>query len=144
MSERDPLYDRIAITDVIQRYAHGLDRRDWDMVAACFTADAQATYGGTVLEPGVDNIIRHVRGLENIKASTHFFGGSLIDFDGDEADVLTPATVYLTDVDEAGAETVRTRGLRYQDRFVRQGDKWLIRVRLHMVDWMYESPRLPT
>ena len=134
----DPLYDRIAITDVIQRYAHGLDRRDWDMVAACFTADAQATYGGTVLEPGVDNIIRHVRGLENISASTHFFGGSLIDLHGDEADVLTPATVYL-----AYDDTVRTRGLRYQDRFVRQGDKWLIRVRVHMVDWMYESPRLP-
>ena len=59
----DPLYDRIAITDVIHRYAHGLDRRDWDMVAACFTADAQATYGGKVLEPGVDNIIGHVRGM---------------------------------------------------------------------------------
>jgi hypothetical protein len=144
MSERserslDVLHDRVAITDVILRYAQGLDEREWDMVASCFTADARATYGDTVLAPGVDNIIRHVRGLENLSASTHLMGGTRIDLRGDEADTFTPATVFL-----ATADTVRSRGLRYRDQFVRQGGDWRIRVRIHTVHWMYESPAVPT
>jgi hypothetical protein len=135
----DALYDRVAIRDVVLRYAQGLDERDWDVVAACFTADAQATYGETVLEPGVTNIINHVRGLENLDASTHLMGGTLIDLRGDQATTFTPASVFL-----AGGDVVRSRGLAYRDHFVRQGDEWRIRVRIHSVHWMYESPAQPT
>jgi hypothetical protein len=141
-SERGPsdaVDDRIAIVDIILRYAQGLDERNWDMVASCFTADAQATYGDTVLAPGVDNIIGHVRGLENLSASTHLMGGTRIDLHGDEADTFTPAAVFL-----ATGESVRSRGLRYRDHFVRRGDEWRIQVRIHTVHWMYESPALPT
>ena len=131
--------DRIAIRDVILRYAEGLDVRDWDMLASCFTPDAQATYGTTVLEPGVDNIVKHVRGLENMVASTHLMGGTRIDLRGDEARTFTPATVFLVT-----ADTIRSRGLRYRDTFVRRGDQWLIQVRVHTVHWMYESAAVPT
>jgi ketosteroid isomerase-like protein len=34
----------VAIRDVIDRYATALDRRDWDHVRSCFTADCHADY----------------------------------------------------------------------------------------------------
>ena len=36
-----------AIRDVIDRYAIGLDRRDWELVRTCFAADCLADYGRT-------------------------------------------------------------------------------------------------
>ena len=137
------LLDRAAIGDVILRYAQCLDRRTFEQLRGCFTADAQATYSGVDLEPGVDHIITHVSRLSATLATTHVMGPSLIERDGDGADVLTPAIVYIDDI-EAGVETVRTRGLRYQDRFVRVDGGWLIRRRVHTVDWMYSSPGRPT
>lgn len=140
------LLDRAAIGDVILRYAQGLDRRRFDLVRACFTPDAQAVYSGVALEPGVEHIVAHVSRIANTSATTHFMGPSLIELDPatpDQADVLTPAIVYIA-LPENGVEVVRTRGLRYQDRFVRQGGTWLISRRVHTADWMYESPGRPT
>ena len=37
--------DVVAIREVIDRYALGIDRRDWAMVASCFTDDCTADYG---------------------------------------------------------------------------------------------------
>lgn len=37
--------DVAAIREVLDRYAVGLDRRDWQMVASCFTDDCRADYG---------------------------------------------------------------------------------------------------
>jgi len=34
------LADRTAVSEVPLRYARGVDRRDWDLVRSCFTADA--------------------------------------------------------------------------------------------------------
>jgi 3-phenylpropionate/cinnamic acid dioxygenase small subunit len=38
--------DMLAIRDVIDRYADALDRRDWDHLRSCFTADCRADYEG--------------------------------------------------------------------------------------------------
>ena len=40
------LLDRAEIRDVMARYARGLDRRDFDLAASCFTDAAVADHGG--------------------------------------------------------------------------------------------------
>jgi uncharacterized protein (TIGR02246 family) len=127
--------DRAAITDVLARYARGLDRRDFAEVAACFTADATAEYGGVVLPPGVDAIIAHVRGVEHLEATTHLFGLPVIEVDGDEARAELSATATLV-----SGGSVRTRGLRYRHRFVYRDGRWRIAELVHSVHWMFDAP----
>jgi uncharacterized protein (TIGR02246 family) len=133
---------RRAITDVIARYGLALDDRDFEAAGACFTEDAQATFSGVVLAAGRAAIVAHVSGLASLAASTHLFGLPVIEVapDGDSAHVETTAVAFLAAADGG---PVRTRGLRYKDEFVRLGDVWLIRERVHRVDWMTEGEATP-
>ena len=133
---------RDAIANVIARYGRALDDRDFGAAGACFTEDAQATFSGVVLAPGRAAIVAHVSGLASLAASTHLFGLPVIEIapDGRTADVETTAVAFLAAADGG---PVRTRGLRYRDRFVRVGDDWLIKKRTHRVDWMTESASCP-
>ena len=130
-----------AIISVLARYGRALDDRNFEAAGACFTEDAQATFSGVVLAPGRAAIVAHVSGLANLAASTHLFGLPVIELSGDgrSARVETTAVAYLAGADGG---PVRTRGLRYRDVFVRVGDDWLIRERIHRVDWMSESASL--
>lgn len=131
-----------AIAIRIARYAKALDDRDFDALGECFTADAQATYSGVVLPPGRDAILAHLQGLRNLPATTHIMSQPVIDLDGDRAHVETAGLAYLVTGTGEGA-TVRTRGLRYTDEFVLQDGRWLIAVRVHRCDWMYEGALVP-
>jgi uncharacterized protein (TIGR02246 family) len=126
---------RAAITDVLARYARGLDRRDFVEVAACFTPDATAEYGGVRLEPGVDAIVAHIRGVEHLDATTHLFGLPVIEVDGDEARSEIAATATLV-VDGR----VRMRGLRYRHRLVRRDGRWRIAELVHSLHWAFDVP----
>lgn len=130
-----------AIISVLARYGRALDDRNFEAAGACFTEDVQATFSGVVLAPGRAAIVAHVSGLANLAASTHLFGLPVIELSGDgrSARVETTAVAYLAGADGG---PVRTRGLRYRDEFVRVGDDWLIRERIHRVDWMSESASL--
>jgi ketosteroid isomerase-like protein len=132
-----------AIAGCIARYARGLDDRDFDAVAACFTADAQVTYSGVALAPGRAAIVDYLQGLRSLIASTHIMSQPVIDLHGSGAHVETSGLAFLV-ADNDGQPVVRTRGLRYVDEFVFQDGRWLIAERVHRCDWMYEGPLAPT
>ena len=132
-----------AIPNRIARYARALDDRDFDAVAACFTADAQVTYSGTTLEPGREAIVAYLQGLRGLIATTHIMSVPVIELDGYRARVETSGLAFLV-VPTDGEPVVRTRGLRYLDEFVLQDNQWLIATRVHRCDWMYEGPLAPT
>jgi hypothetical protein len=140
VSTADAVAARAAITDVLARYARGLDRRDFDEVRACFTPDATAEYGGVQLAPGADAVIAFVRSLEHLDASTHLFGLPVIDVAGDEARTEVGAIAVLV-----GGGRVRTRGLRYRHRLVRtDGAGWRIAELVHSLHWQTDVPAVPT
>jgi hypothetical protein len=138
---RDAL-DRAAIREVQVRYATGLDRRDFGMVRACFMEDAQASYNGEVLAPGVDAIITYVRQVETLVTTMHSVTNVIADIEGESAEVETVTVAYLVRQDAAD-QTILIRGLRYRDRMVRRNDRWLIQHRVHAPEWMYEVPAQP-
>jgi hypothetical protein len=126
-----------AVYDVLVRYAHAIDGRDYDAAGACFAVDARATYGGHPLEPSRAAIVRFLRESVSSEASTHIVGGVRIDVDGDAARAeQTSFAVHL----ESGK--VRLRGLRYRDRLERRDGGWQIVERVHEPVWTAEVPAL--
>lgn len=77
---------RLAIQDVMTRYAAGVDDRDMDQYRACFADDVQIVgFGG---DPFVraDEWVQEVRSkLEAFGATQHMLGPQLVTVDGDTA-----------------------------------------------------------
>ncbi len=55
----DELVDRELIRDLVQRYARGVDRRDFELVRSCYHADAIDEHGPYV--GGVDGFVEFLR-----------------------------------------------------------------------------------
>lgn len=129
--------DRHAVYDVLVRYVNGIDRHDFDEVAACFAEDAQAVYGGLDAGHGRDAIVAYLRRAHTATASTHLIGGVRIEVAGDRADSDSSVVAFLVNDGK-----LRVRGLRYVDRFRRLGGEWQITDRVHSAAWMAETPAL--
>lgn len=134
------LRDRREIEDVLIRYANGLDRRDLDMVRACFHDDVLAEYSGVRLEAGVDAVIEHMRVLWNVRSSLHLLGNVEVALEGDEARSVCRAVAYLVRAEHEDRGTVAIRGLVYEDRLVRTPNGWRIIERRHVPEWEVEAP----
>jgi len=50
------LETRLDVSDVLVRYASGIDRKDWALFRTCFTADCRCDYGAIGAWEGVDAI----------------------------------------------------------------------------------------
>jgi hypothetical protein len=141
MSGLKQLLDREAIREIVVRYANGIDKRDALAVASCFTSDAQLEHAGGLVGPGVDDVVRYVMRVGSLTLTTHFVGNMTSVVEGDTAESETYKIAYLVDSPQG---TIRVRGLRYHDRWLRTMEGWRIRYRRHSVDWMYETVALPT
>jgi 3-phenylpropionate/cinnamic acid dioxygenase small subunit len=133
------LLDRAAIQDVLLRYARGVDRKDLDLVAACFTPDA--SYEGALASGTIADALACLRdAMARYDGTMHFVGNQLIEIDGDTARSETYAVAYhcLT-----GTSEVFTVGVRYLDELVREGDEWHIRRRVVKTEWQ-RTQGLPT
>ena len=82
--------DRIALQDVMLRYAAGVDERDMDLYRSCFADDVEVL--GMAPEPihGVDAWLDFVRtALDRYGATQHMLGPQLATIDGDTAHART-------------------------------------------------------
>jgi len=58
----DQVADRIALQDVMLRYAAGVDERDFDLYASCFIEDVEILDFGEEPIKGRDNWVEYVKG----------------------------------------------------------------------------------
>ena len=136
------LLDMLAVREVILRFCAGVDRGDWDVVAACFTSDSTASFSGAEFGPGPQPMVDAFRrGAENseVLSSTHFLGNIFVELDGDSARAESYAIGYLATRASDGA-ALRTRGLRYRDLLRRGDNGWAIVNRVSTADWERLSP----
>src|SRR5205085_11325475 len=115
------------VGDVILRYARWVDRRDWDLVRACF-AD-EATVEGSRFSGPIDEYLAQLRpGVEAFPTTMHFMGNQLVEVDGDRGTVETYAVAFHWKGEPAGSDDPGNLvvGVRYHDTVVRHGDGWLI------------------
>jgi uncharacterized protein (TIGR02246 family) len=137
------LLDEAAIREVLLRYAHAVDRRDLDGVAACFTPNA--AYSGSLGEGSIEVALAALRERMRQYAGTmHFLGNQLIRVDGDSASSETYAIAYhqLRAQEERRNMAV---GVRYLDTLVRTADGWRISRREVKLEWQrFDELVLPT
>ena len=131
--------EKAAVREVLENYFHGLDAREEDRLAACFTDDALATHHtGSESEftlTGGAAIAHYFCGLlGRFTATNHALSNSVIQVTGDtaKADTYAIATVVIEN-------RVRVRGLKYVDELDRVSRHWRIRKRTHIQLWQYEA-----
>jgi 3-phenylpropionate/cinnamic acid dioxygenase small subunit len=132
MSADDPiiqeLRDRMAIRDLLMRYAHCVDARDFDGVASCFTPDA--AYQGSLGTGTIADALASLRQrMDRFRSTMHFLSTQVIDLAGDRARCETYALVYHRLGEEETNDDLVV-GVRYLDELTREGDAWRIRARV--------------
>jgi ketosteroid isomerase-like protein len=131
--------EKAAVCEVLENYFHGLDAREEDRLAACFTDDAAATHhSGSDTEftlAGGAAIARYFCELfRSFTATNHTLSNSVIQVTGDAATADTFAIAHVISNDR-----VRVRGIRYLDELVRVSQHWRICKRTHIPRWQYEA-----
>ena len=117
--------DIAAIREVIDRYALGVDRRDWDMVAGCFTDGCRADYGRS---GGWEGRSGFIRALEDMHApigpTLHRMTNHVVDVDGDTATAVSYLDALL-EVAHRGFDLLHVAAI-YSDRLRLTADGWRI------------------
>ncbi|MEZ0364788.1 nuclear transport factor 2 family protein [Mycobacterium sp. pUA109] len=121
MTERD---DRLDITDVLIRYATGIDRRDWPLFRAVFTDDCELDYGEIGAWNGVDAITEFMDQAHAMAGHTmHRLTNHAITIDGDHAAARTYVDGLIMAADNNSG--VNAVGF-YDDELVRTENGWRI------------------
>ena len=133
------LLDRMAISDIVVRYATGIDMRDWAAYRSCFTDDVEIDFtswsGGEPSTMKADDWVALVRAtLSGFAATQHISTNHVITIDGDRATCVSymQAQHYLPN---AQGDNAFTLGGYYSNRLVRTADGWKIRGCRLTVTW---------
>ena len=140
--------DRSAIHDVMMRYVHGIDRRDWDLVATCFAPDADLDYED-FYQGTPPKFIAAVRdAFEQYFAVTmHHVGNQLIEVEGGKGRMESYAVAYHREKEPRadGKQRDIIVGVRYLDELERRDGRGVIVRRSEVYDWRKEEVvQLPT
>ena len=82
--------DRIALQDVLLKYAAGVDERDMELYRSCFADDVEVLGFGAETVNGADAWVDYVReALKQYGPTQHMLGPQLATVDGDTAHART-------------------------------------------------------
>ena len=130
--------DRIALRELVERYARIPDDRDYALVADVFCADATLAGPGFTLT-GHDAIRAAMQSIEQYSATLHCVHNHLVEIDGDQARGETWCIAnHLHEVD--GQPHKLDWGIRYQDRYRREPGGWRISRRELRVVFEQDAP----
>ena len=121
MTERD---DRQDISDLLVRYATGIDRRDWPLFRTVFTDDCELDYGEIGTWQGVDAVTDFMDTTHAMAGNTlHRLTNQAITLNGDTASARTYVDAVIMFGDNQSG--VNAWGF-YDDEIVRSADGWRI------------------
>ncbi len=132
------LADRTEIADLLHRYAHAVDRQDWELLTTCFTDDATVDYSASGAPAGTFVEFRDwmAKTMPGFIMTQHFVTNSLVTVTGDEADGRAYFYNPMTMGDGKGGVMYIIVGGYYVDRFRRTPDGWRIAHRKEEVAFM--------
>ena len=144
MLDLQEISDRIEIQDLLARYTHAIDQRDWDALDRVFTPEARIDYsamGGAV--GSLAEIKEFLAGaMPMFEIFQHLVGSSVVDIDGDTA---TARTICHNPMVLRGGDDphLLVCGLWYRDKLVRTPAGWRIAERVEERAYMKEDPPCP-
>ncbi len=127
------LADRLAVQDVMIKYATSCDRRDMEEYGSCFTEDALITGFGPADIHGRQAWVDYVtKALTRFSGTQHLLGNQRVWLSGDTAKLLTyvQATHFLADRPGAAFTLFAT----YHDDLVKRNGVW--EITLHRLEPM--------
>lgn len=141
------LRDRAEIDELVADYARGIDGGDMERFFSVFTEDFEMD----VIGGRIRGLAKYRRAIGNggmfkvtgceVQQCTHVMANTLVAFDDADEDAAT-GTVhcvsYIIGLRE-GAPYAAKRGIVYQDRYRREGGRWLIAYRRHSLRWLIED-----
>lgn len=144
------LEDRLAIQDLMSRYAAMVDQRDWDAMDRVFSPDATIDYTttGGISGPYRSTLEWLHRALEPWPINLHYITNLTVELDGDRAKSRCYFYAPMGRAEQDGGQLVITNAGWYDDDLVRTDDGWRI-ARRHCEQTMmvgslpegYEIPR---
>ena len=144
--------DRLALRELVERYAQAVDAKDVDTVVGLFTEDGRlvshippGTDESPLEQQGHQQLHRALElGLARYRVTTHMIGGQVLHHDGEGLGGVTVCRAHhLYDSRRNGSEggsRMLVMALRYHDRYVRSSDGWRFRERLLRLDWLEDRP----
>ncbi len=118
------LQDRQDVSDLLIRYATGIDRRDWDLLRTVFTPDCHLDYGEIGVWDGVEAVTEFMD-VAHAAAGylMHRISNIVIDLHGDRATTRCYVDAWIMAADNNSG--VNARGF-YDDEIVRTDAGWRI------------------
>jgi hypothetical protein len=134
--------DRIVIREVIDLYAIYADTRDAKGQMALFTDDTnfevyydpKSEKPSQVISKNAD-LIPVFDNLNSYDTTMHFNGQSILHLHGKNATGITYCIAHHLNIVD-GKQKFMIAAIRYHDKLVKQGDKWLFSERKLFVDWI--------
>ena len=116
--------DRQDISDLLVRYATGIDQRDWPLFRTVFTDDCELDYGEIGIWRGIDAVAEFMEQSHATAGHTmHRMSNQVIIVDGDKAEART----YVDALILVGDNTAGVNAIGfYDDEIVRTNDRWRI------------------
>lgn len=126
------LADRLAVSEVLARYCHCLDRGRWDDFRGLFTDDCRLDLSQVIgLYEGADGIRGFCETMRSLPiVMRHLLTNVVVRGEGDRA---TVESYVLAITGPEGGPMSQTTGF-YDDELVRQGGAWRIRSRKLTLD----------
>ncbi len=132
------LADRLAIGDLLTRYATAVDRRDWDLYRTVFTSDAEIDYtsaGG--IAGTVDEVVEFLdSALSGFEMTQHLVSNVDTSVEGDTARVTA---MFNNPMRPSDGDTWFTGGWYHHD-LVRTADGWRSRKLREESAWFDRAP----
>jgi hypothetical protein len=139
VSNLEQLLDRAAITDVVNRYATGLDRRDWQLLRSIFADEIDMEYTSVGIKAGRYSADRWVRSSEVLFAgfgpTQHTLTNHAIELHGDTAHCVVYMRAEHFIVDDAPAENRWTIGGYYTVDLISVQKTWRVHAMGLHVTW---------
>jgi hypothetical protein len=131
--EVQALLERENIRDCLARVARGEDRRDAELISACYWPDSTSDYG--VFAGSFKEYLAWVTpGSPAIPVTQHVLGQTVIRLTGEWASCETHVNAYHR-IKMGAEERDIVIGGRYLDRFAKRGGEWRIAHRSMLYDW---------
>lgn len=133
--------DRLEIQDLLARYSHAIDRRDWGALDRVFTQDAYIDYASM---GGASGTLPHIKqylaqAMANFKGFQHLVATTELTLEGDHARGRTIChNPMIMDLD--GKDWVFFCGLWYVDKFMRTAQGWRISERIEEKSYFFNLP----
>ncbi|MEV6067361.1 nuclear transport factor 2 family protein [Nocardia sp. NPDC052001] len=134
--------DRMEIEDLMVRYSHAVDTKQWELLDEIFTADAHIDYtamGGPAGDVASTKAFLATV-MPNFTAFQHLIANSAIKVDGDTATARTMCHNPMVVAGADGLPRLMLCGLWYHDSFVRVDDQWRISRRIEEKSYMFVAP----